>query len=156
MSDSVCRTRVDFHKKQKTSFAIIKIEEAAIARQTLLSKLPPKATPSWDIGVVVDTSQASGAMINTVIAIHSPPSWRKKSDSYYKVSLHNMLNLSFRSGLSSCDADICWKKSIRISTSTTKGVLRWSNNQTGSNLLPLSLKTQVMRSFLIRIHMVLV
>ena len=103
MSDNIRRTRGVSHKKHKTTSAMIKIENAAIAKRKRTSKSPPKATPSRIVVVVDEALQLSGVSTVTANAISSPPSRRKKSDSYYKVSLNNRLNLSFRGDLSPCD-----------------------------------------------------
>ena len=97
MSDNIRRTRGVSHKKHKTTSAMIKIENAAIAKRKRTSKSPPKATPSRIVGAVDEGSRLSG-----VSTIASPPSRNKKSDSYYKVS-NNRLNMSFRGDLSPCD-----------------------------------------------------
>ena len=102
MSDNIRRTRGVSHKKHKTTSAMIKIENAAIAKRKRTSKSPPKATPSRIVGVVDEASQLSGVSTIAAHTIGSPPSRRKKSDSYYKVS-NNRLNMSFRGDLSPCD-----------------------------------------------------
>ena len=102
MSDNIRRTRGVSHKKHKTTSAMIKIENAAIAKRKRTSKSPPKATPSRIVGVVDEASQLSGVSTIAAHTIGSPPSRRKKSGSYYKVS-NNRLNMSFRGDLSPCD-----------------------------------------------------
>ena len=102
MSDNIRRTRGASHKKHKTTSAMIKIENAAIAKRRRTSKSPPKATPSRIVGVVDEASRLSGVSTIAAHTIASPPSRYKKSDRYYKVS-NNRLNMSFRGDLSPCD-----------------------------------------------------
>ena len=102
MSDNIRRTRGVSHKKHKTTSAMIKIENAAIAKRRRTSKSPPKATPSRIVGVVDFASRLSGVSTIAAHTIASPPSRYNKSDRYYKVS-NNRLNMSFRGDLSPCD-----------------------------------------------------
>ena len=72
MSDNTRRARGVSHKKHKTTSAMIKIENAAIAKRKRTSKSPLKATPIRIVGPVDEASQLSG-----VLSIGSPPSHRK-------------------------------------------------------------------------------
>ena len=77
MSNNIRRTRGVSYNKHKTTSAIIKIENATIAKRKRTSKSPPKETPSRIVVVVDEALQLSGVSTVTANAISSPPSRRK-------------------------------------------------------------------------------
>lgn len=72
MNYNVHCARALLHKNQKTLYVTIKIENAAIAKQSRISKFPPKLT-SQTVCIVVDTVLVTGVTIKTTVAINSSP-----------------------------------------------------------------------------------
>ena len=98
MSSNLKRTRGISHKKKKTLAATIKIENVVIAKKARLLNRTSRPSPSSSNSVIIDINEENTnectVTATSVVVINSPPSRRKKSDRYYKVTSHR-LNLSF-------------------------------------------------------------
>ena len=99
MSSNPKRTRGISHKKKKTLVASIKIENAVIAKKARLANSPTRSSRTSSNSVIIaingENTNESTITPTSIVAINSPPSRRKKSDSYYKVTSH-WLNMAFR------------------------------------------------------------
>ena len=104
MLTNLKRTRGASHRKKETLAASIKIENAAIAKKSRLSKRLTRSITSskkCEITDVNDEDNNQCTVIPTaVVQINSPPLRRKTLDSYYKVT-NQRLTLSFRSSATS-------------------------------------------------------